>query len=371
MAEPLKNYFNRKMIEELGSNLSRADKKFPREEFLRRSLHGLDALELTPRGRHVAKILAELLPKDFEKASKIILASLVPRGVGGSGNAMDPFKYMPYTFYVAEHGLSHFEASMTLQYELTKLFTAEFSIRSFIEHDEGRTLARLKKWTKDPDEHIRRLVSEGTRPRLPWAGRLKRFQKDPTPVLELLELLKDDESLYVRRSVANNLNDIGKDHPQLLAEIAKRWLKGASTERRWLVEHALRDAIKKGDRGALEVLGHSAKPKVKIAEAIATPAKVEIGGKTRVAILVQSTAKQAQSLLVDLGMHFVKASGKTSPKVFKLKRIELPPRGEVRLEKVISFAEHTTRTPHPGLHRFDVRVNGVIFEGGALKVLAR
>lgn len=368
MAEPLKNYFNRKMIESIGSGLSRADKKFPREEFVRRCMRGLEALELLGRARHVSKILVDFLPADFERASKIIVRSLGGPISDELGNGMEPFKYLPFVYYVAEQGRDHFEASMTAQYELTKRFTAEFSIRTFLEHDEARTLERLEQWTRDPDPHVRRLVSEGTRPRLPWAGRLRSFQKNPAPVLKLLELLKDDDSLYVRRSVANNLNDIGKDHPKILTETAKRWLKDASPERRWLVEHALRDAIKKGDPGALEALGHASKPKVKIARAEASPAKVKIGGKTRISLLVQSTGKQSQALLIDLGMHFVKASGNTAPKVFKLKRVQLPAGGEVVLEKVISFAEHTTRTPHPGKHLFDVRVNGVIYPGGELSV---
>ena len=169
---------------------------------------------------------------------------------------MAAFLYMPHLFFVARHGLDHFEDSMRAQHALTQLFTAEYSIRAFLEKHPGATLARLREWTADPSHHVRRLVSEGTRPRLPWAPRLRAFQKDPRPVLELLELLKDDPELYVRRSVANNLNDIGKDHPALLTAVAKRWLRGASPERRWIVSHALRSAVKRADAGALGALGY-------------------------------------------------------------------------------------------------------------------
>lgn len=369
MAEPLKNYFNETMIGELAAQLHAADKKFPRAAFLRRATEGLAELELLARGRHVAEALAEFLPKDFERASRIMIAALGPEISDELGNGMSPFKYLPFTFYVTRHGLDHFEAAMKLQYEVTKRFSSEASIRAFIEHDEARTMKRLEAWTKDPDPHVRRLVSEGTRPRLPWAGRLRKFQADPTPVLKLLELLKDDPSLYVRRSVANNLNDIGKDHPDLLATVCKRWLKGASEERRWVVEHALRDAIKKGQPAALAVLGHGAAPEVVVEAAKIDPARVKIGDKARISFSLKSTAKKKQSLLVDLGVHFVKANGGTAPKVFKLKRVELPPGGSVALDKLISFAEHTTRKPRAGKHSFDVRVNGVVLPGKKFSVI--
>ena len=174
---------------------------------------------------------------------------------------MAAFLYMPHLFFVARHGLDHFEDSMRAQYALTQRFTAEYSIRAFLEKHPEATLARLREWAADPSQHVRRLVSEGTRPRLPWAPRLRAFQKDPRPVLELLELLKDDPELYVRRSVANNLNDIGKDHPALLTAVAKRWLRGATPERRWIVDHALRSAVKRADAGALGALGYGARPK--------------------------------------------------------------------------------------------------------------
>jgi hypothetical protein len=189
-------------------------------------------------------------------------------------------------------------------------------------------------------------------------------------VLALLELLKDDPSLYVRRSVANNLNDIGKDHPEILAAVCARWSKGASAERRWLIEHALRDAIKKGDPRALAVLGHAERPKVKIEEAAVSPAKVRIGERVRISFTLVSASAKSQSLLVDLGVHFVKAGGHATLKVFKLKRIELAPRGRVSLSKSISFAEHTTRKPYPGVHRFDVRVNGAVLAGKEFRVVS-
>jgi 3-methyladenine DNA glycosylase AlkC len=142
---------------------------------------------------------------------------------------------------------------MTAQHELTRRFSAEFSIRPFLIHAPERTLARLMEWTSDRDPHVRRLCSEGSRPRLPWAVRLPDFVKNPRPVLPILEALKDDPELYVRRSVANHLGDIAKDHPVLAFDLCERWLRGASENRKWLIRHALRHPAKKGDQRALKI----------------------------------------------------------------------------------------------------------------------
>ena len=150
-------------------------------------------------------------------------------------------------------GRDPFEVSMRAQYELTKRFTSEFSMRPYLIHQQKRTLARLMEWTRDPDPHVRRLCSEGARPRLPWAMRIPAFVKDPRPALPILEALKDDADLYVRRSVANHVGDIAKDHPELAFELCGNWLQGASAERKWLIRHAVRHPAKKGVKEALEL----------------------------------------------------------------------------------------------------------------------
>jgi 3-methyladenine DNA glycosylase AlkC len=272
---------------------------------------------------------------------------------------MAGFLYMPHLFFVARHGLDHFEESMRAQHALTQLFTAEFSIRAFLEKYPDRTLARLREWVSDPSHHVRRLVSEGTRPRLPWAPRLRAFQRDPRPVLELLELLRDDPELYVRRSVANNLNDIGKDHPQLLVETARRWMTDATDERRWLIRHALRSAVKRGDRAALAVMGFEGDGSIDIEAVDIKPARVRIGESVRISMTVTTRSETPSPVNIDLRVHFVKANGSTSPKVFKLRSLELAPGVSQRLSKLVSLKQHTTRTHHPGDHRVEALVNGV------------
>lgn len=245
---------------------------------------------------------------------------------------------------------------MRAQHALTQLFTAEWSIRAFIEKHPEKTLARLREWTADPSHHVRRLVSEGTRPRLPWAPRLRAFQKDPRPVIELLELLKDDPELYVRRSVANNLNDIGKDHPVLLAQVAKRWLRGAGEQRRWIVNHALRSAVKRADAGALGALGYGGRAAVKLRR-IDVPATARIGGTARIGFEIHNPGRKLQRVMADMVVHFVKARG-TGAKTFKLKALTLKPGESVAVGKSIALKQLTTRKHYPGRHRVDALLNG-------------
>lgn len=330
---------------------------FPKAAFLRDALTGYEALELMPRGRHIAQALRTHLPQDVPAALDILLASLdSPRGK--AGGSLASFLFMPHTVYVSAYALDHFDTAMRAQHVLTQHFTAEFSIRPFIEKYPQRTLAQLRAWTTDPSPHVRRLVSEGTRPRLPWAPRLRALQRDPRPALELLELLKDDPELYVRRSVANHLNDIGKDHPELLAAVAKRWLKNAGPERAWIVRHALRSAIKRGDAGALAVSGFGAKAEVEVREPTITPARVRSGGKVNIAFDLVNKQSRSQRLLADLRVYYQKANNKTAPKVFKLKTVELAPRATLHFEKKLSLADLTTRRHYPGKHRVEVLLNG-------------
>jgi 3-methyladenine DNA glycosylase AlkC len=213
------------------------------------------------RGQHLAQALRRCLPEPYAKALGILLATLTPPHAQTDGLGLAVFFYLPHSCFIAEYGLepSHngghdpFEISLRAQYELTRRFTAEFSIRSFLLRHPERTLARLREWTSDPDPHVRRLCSEGTRPRLPWGKRLPAFIADPAPLLPILEALKNDPSLYVRRSVANHLGDIAKDHPELVFGLCERWLNGASKEVRWLIRHALRHPAKKSNRTALEL----------------------------------------------------------------------------------------------------------------------
>lgn len=358
MAEPLKNQFGAEVPRKIATMILEEFPSFAAEAFIAETLEGYETLDLMPRGRKIARTLRRYLPEDYTHAVEILIASLGPRLETTEGAGMAPFLYLPHGFFVAEYGLDHFEASMAAQYELTQRFTAEFSIRPFLERYPEAALARLRTWATDPSAHVRRLVSEGTRPRLPWAPRLRVFQADPRPTLALLELLKDDPEIYVRRSVANHLNDIGKDHPGLLAEIARNWMQDAAKERRWLIRHALRSAVKRGETDALDILGFGNEANVTVRNGSVTPQRVSMGGSVSIAFELCNEDAQPQHVMVDFCIHFVKANGKSSPKVFKLKAVELAPHETMPLKKTLSLADLTTRKHYPGMHTIQLLLNG-------------
>jgi 3-methyladenine DNA glycosylase AlkC len=372
MAESLKTFFSPALVRRLAADLARVEPSFPSRTFIRAASAGLDQLELLDRGKHISRALSAHLPKDYPDAVEVLLRSLGPEYDTNEliGAGMAPFYYLPHVLFVAERGLDHFDLSMRAQYELTKRFSAESSIRPYIAKDPERTFTQLRRWTKDANAHVRRLVSEGTRLRLPWASRVPWLDANPQRVIELLELLKDDPTTLVRRSVANNLNDLGKVHRELLTRTCAAWLAGASAERRALVEHALRSAVKRGDVDALRLLGYGGKPSIAIEKICFDPVRVAIGRKVSMSFVLRSQSRTQQELLVDVAVHFVKANGRVAPKVFKLKRVILPPSGRIQMQARISLAVHTTRKPRPGTHAVDILVNGERRRAGAFEVTA-
>ena len=277
MAEPLKNHFGAAVVEQIAASLPVAADAFTAE-----CLEGFDDLELMDRARRVAEVMHRHLDPDPATAVRQVHDSFAAQRMAG----MAAFFYNPHSEFIATFGLPAFEESMAAMYDLTRLFTAEFCIRPFLaEYPE--TLERLRQWAGDPDEHVRRLVSEGTRPRLPWARQLPAFREDPQPVLDLLDLLKDDPSEYVLRSVGNNLNDISKDHPQVVLEVAAQWFHG----REALVRRGLRTLIKAGDPQALAILGYGASEVTAAAE---LPATLAIGDSLRLADRVAGAGARAR-----------------------------------------------------------------------------
>jgi 3-methyladenine DNA glycosylase AlkC len=362
--DTLKDMFSPTLVRELASDLERAWTDFPSQHFVRQACDGLQELELLDRAKHIATALVGQLPSDYPTALGVVMRSLGPEldsdeliGVG-----MAPFRYLPYTIFVAERGFAHFDLSLDAQRELTKRCSCEWSIRSFIAKDPERTLAAFRKWARDPNAHVRRLVSEGCRFRLPWAPRVAWLDEHPDRVIELLELLRDDPASMVCRSVANSLNDLGKVHSELFFRTCAAWLvEPVPATRRPLMEHALRSAVKRGEPDALRLLGFGERPSVELEDVRLQPKRVSIGGDLAISFSLRSTAREVQTLLVDLRVHLVKASGKARPKVFKLRRVSLGPGASAQLRGEVSFASMTTRRHFPGDHRLDVIVNGVTY----------
>ena len=366
MPEPFKNLFNADLISDMARHLGRASAElgafaFDERGFRASAGRDLESLELKERSAQIEAALTEYLPADFALAAEALRGAI--RQVGGTASAasaeegVSGIALMPVADYVARHGLEHFDLALSLLKDLTKQSSSEFAIRPFLVAEQDRTLAVLKEWALDSNHHVRRLVSEGTRPRLPWGTRLSAFVKDPRPVLPLLEALKDDPSEYVRRSVANNLNDIAKDHPDLVVGIAVRWLEDASEERRRLVRHACRTLVKQGHSGALEALGYGP-PRISLGELTVRTPEVRLGEALRFEVAFRSDAETDQNLMVDYVIHHRKANGTTSPKVFKWKVLTLGAGEEHSAVRRHPMKRISTRAYYPGVHFVELQVNG-------------
>lgn len=259
---PLKLLLNREAIECLAQNILCVHKAFPADEFCQHALDGLEPLELMQRAQHIARSLRQFLPGHYAQAIAILVDSMTPAKTDDNEVGAGGFFYLPHSFFISDYGVDKhynngedpFDVSMQALYALTMRFTSEFAIRPFLIHHPERTLARVALWLSDPNPHVRRLCSEGTRPKLPWGKRIQSFVANPQPTLPILEFLKNDESLYVRRSVANHLGDIAKDHPEIVFSTCERWLQaGASNNLKWLIRHAVRHPAKKGNARALAI----------------------------------------------------------------------------------------------------------------------
>ncbi len=348
---PFKNWFDAALYRRLADLVTEIEPRFDRARFLALTLDGLDARELMDRMRQTAVGLHAALPGPYS-AQLAVLRTLAPRIGHG-------FVTLSLGEFVARHGLDDPARSLDMLRFLTPLGSSEFAVRPFLQRDLTGTLATLLAWARDPDEHVRRLASEGSRPRLPWGLRLTELVRDPSPTLPILELLKTDPALYVRKSVANHLNDIAKDHPAVIADWLQRHLPEASVERRTLLRHASRSLIKAGDAAVLAAWGQG-EALLGRADLAVAPAQITLGEGVRLSATLTSLSRRPQALVVDVVIHHVKANGSTSPKVFKGWNLTLAP-GETRtLAKQHAVRPITTRVYHPGAHRVDLQVNGAV-----------
>ena len=372
-----KDFYNRRLAGEMGEELALACTEFDASAFVARISAEVDSLEFKDRIRLFAKALQGQLPAHFADAWAI-LERVMPRTSGeavaetpSAGVFTHGFALWPIARYIQDYGLEDFDSAVRAMHTITGLHTAEFAVRPFIERYPQRMLSVLNRWVNDPSEHVRRLVSEGTRPRLPWAGRLNQFIEDPTPTLALLEQLKDDSSEYVRRSVANHLNDIGKDHPDLLLTVAARWQRGTPPpERQRIIKHALRTLVKAGNPEALRLLGYGP-AMVTLRDMRVAPERLLLGKSLEIEFTLESLADAPQNLVIDYIIHFVKANGTTSPKVFKLTTRTLEPGEFHTIRRRHAIRPITTRRYYPGRNRVEIQVNGRVLAVAEFDLIAQ
>ena len=369
MAEPFKNLINAGTVARAGQHLQRVWPGFDRPRFEQHAGHGLEALEFKARAMQLADALEATLPPDFEVAARLLEASLappIPLDAQGEPSALSAAQseaglsgWVVWSMgdYVARRGMADVPRALRCLHALTQRFSAEFAIRPFIQRHPDTSLATISTWVNDPSAHVRRLVSEGSRPRLPWGLRLQALVADPAPTLPLLRALQDDPSAYVRRSVANHLNDIAKDHPELVADWVHQHLRAASPARTALLRHASRSLIKQGHAPTLSAWGVGQGLRGTVSLGLSAT-RAAVGGEIALAVSLASSSPEPQDLLVDYVVHHVRANGSTSPKVFKGWKLTLGPGEQRTLGKRHSLRPVTTRVLYPGPHRIELQVNG-------------
>jgi 3-methyladenine DNA glycosylase AlkC len=347
--EPLKNLLSYEFVGQLTKAFKKADANFDSAKFQKSCIdQSWNEKELKQRIRHISKTIHDFLPYNYKKQIEILL-KVAPQ-FGGLPSLVFPD-------FVEVYGLADVNTSLAALEVLTQLSTAEFAIRPLITAAPEKVMKQIKKWAKHSSEHVRRLASEGTRPRLPWAAPLSQFKKDPTEVLEVLEMLKNDASEYVRRSVANNLNDIAKDHPELLLKTAKKWFgKSEATDK--LLKHACRTLLKQGNAEALGIFGFSKNSNASIQKFKIQNSKINIGDTLSFSFELTNESKKTQQLRLEYIVHFLKSNGKHSQKVFQLSSKHFPP-GTIAFKRTHRFKDFTTRKHYPGKHFLAIAVNGV------------
>ncbi|MDX2030974.1 MAG: DNA alkylation repair protein [Blastocatellia bacterium] len=333
---------------QLAEAIARVDANFDRAHFLARVFDDAwEARELKARMRHAALCLGQTLPPSYAQALKI-LRQVAPQFSGFDG--------MLFSEFVEAHGLEDWERSLAALEFFTRFGSAEFAVRPFLHRDPERAMAWMLRWAESEDQHVRRLASEGCRPRLPWAMALPKFKADPTPILRVLEKLKDDASEYVRKSVANNLNDISKDHPALMIEVCERW-HGHSPRTDWIVKHACRGLLKARHERALRLFGFGDDGQAEATKLKLNRKRLIIGEDLTFSFELQVGGTSERRLRLEYTIDFVKASGKTSKKVFQLAE-KTYAAGSYALRKTHATADLTTRKHYPGVHQLTIIING-------------
>ena len=366
-AEPtfsLKDHlFNKQKVELIAGQIKSVHPDFECKKFTAKVVRKFSELELLERLYWIRDCLREHLPKDYRQAVTIILKSLPPElDQKNTDDDYGDFIYGPHGAFVAEYGCSKKDLQFSLKAlrEMTKRFSVEFPIRSFINAFPEETMAFLGQCAKDKNYHVRRLASEGTRAKLPWAKNVVIDHKEPLPILGILF---DDTTRYVTRSVANHMNDISKVDPGLVIDTLKLWKKSGkqnAAEMNFIIKHSLRTLEKQGHSGALKLLGYTA-AKIEVNKLKLATLEVTIGSALEFSFSITSTANKPQSLLIDYHLFFRKANGELAPKTFKITKTTINPGETLKFNKRQLLRPMTTRALHTGNHEIELQINGTTY----------
>jgi 3-methyladenine DNA glycosylase AlkC len=347
--EPLKEMFNKKFYEQLASEFNKVDKNFNSTLFVKQVTTNLASLSLNERLRNTSIVLKQHLPTDYKQAIAI-LYKVVP-------NVKTGYTSLVFPDFVGLYGHNHFELSMDALKYFTQFGSSEFAIREFLKRDFNKTIRVMNTWADDKNPHVRRLASEGSRPRLPWSFKLPEVINHPNLTKTILEKLKTDEELYVKKSVANHLNDLSKENTDYMISLISSWDK-SNPNTAWIIKHASRTLIKKGHAASLAIFDFEKNVKIKLDNFKLTKTKIQLGETLAFNFDISSKKHQPQKLVIDYTLHYAKKLGNTSPKVFKLKELELKPKQTISISKKQRIQDFSTRKHYAGKHTIEIFING-------------
>lgn len=346
----LKEEYNIDFILSLANNFLKADSTFNSKLFVKKAKHiNWEEKELKERMRATTFLIHESLPCSYSKQLELLL-EVAPNYSGLQG--------LIFPDFVQVYGIDHFNSSLNALEEFTKYSTAEFAVRPFIEKYPNEMINQMLIWSKNKNEHVRRLSSEGIRPKLPWAKPLKFLIEDPLPIFPILENLKNDSSEYVRKSVANNLNDISKSHPNIVIDITNKW-KGKSVDTNRMIKHGLRTLLKKGDLRALSIFKFDEPENVNVVDLEVTKPQLKIGDDFSFSFKIINESNIDKKIRIEYKIGYVKANNSISKKVFQLSELILKSNQAKNFKRKHSFKDLTTRKHYPGKHQLIIVVNGV------------
>lgn len=355
--------FNRHKVEKIALEIQNVFPEFEIDKFKKDVVDAFPRLELKERIYHIRGSLKKYLPDDYVASATILLDALPPElDPKKSDNDFGDYIYAPYSDYVAAYGCSeeHLDFSLNALRQITKRFSVEFAIRDFINHFPEETSAMLYECTLSDNYHERRLASEGLRPKLPWAKKLQLDYKVP---FRHLENLFYDKTRYVTRSVANHLNDIAKIDPSLVVKTLKDWQRSGKqtpNEMQYITTHALRTLVKNGDEEALALLGYKKNPFIAVDKLVLDSDVVNVGDALVFDIVIE--AEEEAKLMIDYIIYFRTKLGTLSPKVHKIKKVDIKRGEKLQLKKKHPFkAEMTTRRLYEGEHRVELQINGMVY----------
>ncbi|GAA3605932.1 DNA alkylation repair protein [Flavivirga amylovorans] len=356
MAELLKNIYNTKFFDRFITSVEEVVPNFNKTSFLKHIYDSeWDNRELKQRMRHITLMFKDHLSDDFNTNVKVIL-KLIPV-LENNGFKPDNLEFIFFPDFIEIYGLEHYETSINAFEKITQFVSCEFAVRPFIIEYQNNMVKQMLLWTNHKHSSVRRLATEGCRPRLPWAMAIPSLKANPAPIIPILEKLKNDPSEYVRRSVANNLNDISKDNPETVITLVKKW-QGKTKETDWLVKHASRTLLKQGNADMMMLFGFGTVDNIKVINfKILTP-KVKIGNSVEFSLKLVNTSNLTSKIRLEYGLYYQKANGTLSRKVFKISEKEYLENSTTNIHKKQSFKVITTRKFHVGKHQISIIING-------------